>query len=83
MAVAQGAVDVEEIRAHLLHERADGALGHRELIDVRRAIVAVMSEEVRRINPALGLATAGGITRQPLDGPHGAHDLLPSRSFNR
>jgi hypothetical protein len=54
MAVAQGAVDVEEIRAHLLHERADGALGPRELIDVRRAIVAVMSEEVRRINPALG-----------------------------
>jgi hypothetical protein len=54
MAVAQGAVDVEEIRAHLLHERADGALGQRELIDVRRAIVAVMSEEVRRINPALG-----------------------------
>jgi hypothetical protein len=64
IAVAQGAMDVEEIRAILLHERAERALGHRELIDVRRAIVAVMSEEIRRTNPVLRLAAAGGITRR-------------------
>ena len=47
--VAEGAVDFEEIRAHLLDERAEGALGFRELIDARRAIPSVTATDVRRV----------------------------------
>ena len=47
--IAEGAVDFEEIRAHLLDERADGALGYRELIDARRATPAVTPADVRRV----------------------------------
>lgn len=83
MAVGQGAVDADEIRAHLLRERAVGALGHREPIDVRRAIAAVMSEEVRRMDPALRLA-AGGITRRPPPVVRRALRIsCPNRSFDR
>jgi hypothetical protein len=47
--VAEGAVDFAEIRAHLLDERADGALGYRELIDARRAEPAMSAADVRRV----------------------------------
>lgn len=47
--LAEGPVDYEEIRAHVLEERATGALGYRELIDARRATVAVSADDVRRV----------------------------------
>ena len=47
--IAEGAVDFEEIRAHFLDERADGALGYRELIDARRATPALTAADVRRV----------------------------------
>jgi hypothetical protein len=47
--VAEGPIDFAEIRAHLVEERADGALGYRELIDARRATPAVSAADVRRV----------------------------------
>jgi hypothetical protein len=47
--IAEGPIDFEAIRTHLQHERADGGLGYRELIDARRATPAVSSAEVRGI----------------------------------
>ena len=47
--LAEGPVDFEEIRAHVLEERAHRALGHRELIDARRAMPAVTAADVRRV----------------------------------
>ncbi len=47
--LAEGPVDFEEIRAHVLEERAHHALGHRELIDARRAMPAVTAADVRRV----------------------------------
>ena len=47
--IAEGRIDFEAIRAHLARERSSDALGDRELIDARRAIPDVTSEEVRRI----------------------------------
>ena len=61
--IAEGRIDFEAIRAHLARERASGALGYGELIDARRAIPEVTSEEVRRV-VALVRAEA---SRQVLD----------------
>ena len=47
--VADGVVDFEQIRAHLVDERRDSALGYRELIDARRATPRVSAADVRRV----------------------------------
>jgi hypothetical protein len=47
--IADGVVDFEAIRAHLVDERQDGVLGHRELIDARRATPQVSAADVRRV----------------------------------
>jgi hypothetical protein len=47
--IAEGPIDLEAIRAHLVDERADGALGYRELIDARRATPALSAADVRRV----------------------------------
>lgn len=47
--LAEGVVTLEVIRAHLLQEYADGALGYRELIDARGARVAITSSDVREV----------------------------------
>ena len=47
--IAEGRIGFEAIRAHLARERANGALGYRELIDARRAVPDVTAQEVRCI----------------------------------
>ena len=47
--IAEGAISFDDIRAHLLDERSDGALGYHELIDARRATASVTGADVRRV----------------------------------
>lgn len=47
--VAEGAVKVAEIRAHLMREQKDSALPYRELIDARRAVLDLSPAEVREV----------------------------------
>jgi hypothetical protein len=47
--IADGAIEYEEIRAHLVEERAEDALGYRELIDARRAWSAMTAEDLRHV----------------------------------
>jgi hypothetical protein len=47
--IADGAIEYEEIRAHLAEERAEDALGYRELIDARRASSGMSAEDLQRV----------------------------------
>jgi hypothetical protein len=47
--VADGVITLDELRAHIVSERSDGALPYRELIDARTAIPDVSPADVREI----------------------------------
>jgi hypothetical protein len=47
--LAEGPIDFAAIRAHLVDERSEGALGYKELIDARRATPVLSAADVRRV----------------------------------
>lgn len=60
LATAEGQISYEEIRRHLEEERAAGGLAYAELIDARKAVPDVSSEDVRRIVEILNALGHGG-----------------------